>query len=769
LIARFIVRLYGLVQGVGFRPYVYNVAIDFNLKGWVSNEGSSLILDIEGEKQDIKNGLIKIIKTPPPISQIKKVTAKKETPYHYKDFTIRSSKSNNENSKFLLPDIGICKDCIKDIYDKDSKWYRYPFTSCTNCGPRYSIIKAIPYDRESTTMKEFQFCDQCKTMYRNPSDRRFHAQTLCCRNCGPTLELVDNKSNRINCDDPISEVSKFIKSGNIVAIKGIGGFQLCCDGSNDEAVKELRRRKNRPHKPLALMAKDIKAAYSYAYINEKEKEILKSKEAPIVLLKSKDNKKLSKYISPNINSLGIMLPYTPLHSLIFQYGLEVLVMTSGNISGNSMEYKNNQATQNLKEIADYFLINNREIEIPIDDSVVKVLDNKLLISRLGRGYAPYYLNYDIGNYNILASGSEMKNTFSLSNNNTILLGKYCGDLKHLNVFEEYIHSIESIKSILDYDNKFVAIDKHPYFIIREYFKNKNLETLEIQHHFAHMVSCIAEHNINESVIAVIYDGTGYGDDGKIWGGEFFIGDKKAYSRVAHYKYTNIQGGDSSIKNIYKIALSYIELIKDKNLRERAINNIKNFLKEFIPYTEVESIIKNHYIALKNNINCFETSSIGRLFDGVASILGIRQVISYDGQGAIELESIIKEGITESYKYKNSYEDKIINIDIISIIEEIVLDKTKGVSKGIISAKFHNSLINITTDIVKIIRDRFNLNSVVLSGGVFENRYLLENLVSKLKVEGFKVYFNEKVPINDGGISVGQLAASNELIKSWKNN
>ncbi|MDU1350125.1 carbamoyltransferase HypF [uncultured Clostridium sp.] len=763
MIARYIVKLYGLVQGVGFRPYVYNVAIDFNLKGWVSNEGSSLIIDIEGEKEDIKEALVKIIKTPPPISQIRKVLAKKEAILNYKKFTIRNSKNSEKSYKFLLPDIGICEECMKDIYDENSKWYKYAFTSCTNCGPRYSIIKAIPYDRENTTMEKFKFCNECETMYKNPKDRRFHAQTLSCRECGPILELIDNKRKKIICDDPISEASKLIKLGNIVAIKGIGGFQLCCDGNSDDTVKKLRKRKNRTDKPLALMVKNIETAYKYVYINEKEEEVLKSKESPIVLLKSKKNKNLSKYISPKINSLGIMLPYTPLHSLIFQYGLEVLVMTSGNISGNPMEYKNSEAIENLKDIADYFLIHDREIEIPIDDSVVKVVDNKLLISRLARGYAPYYLNYHIDNHNILASGSEMKNTFSLSNSNTILLGKYCGDLKHLKVFNEYIHSIESIENILDYDNKFVVIDKHPYFNLREYFKRKNLEILEIQHHFAHMVSCIAEHNIKEKVIAVIYDGMGYGDDGEIWGGEFFIGDKKSYERVAHYKYTNIQGGDNSVKNIYKIALSYIELIRDKNLKSKGIDSIKGFLKESIPKNEVDYIVKNHYIALKNNINCFETSSIGRLFDGVASILGIRQVISYDGQGPIELENTIEEGIVESYQYENISIKEIINIDIVPMIEEIITDKINGVSNGVISAKFHNTLINITVDIVKKIRNKFKLNSVVLSGGVFENRYLLENLVKKLKVEGFKVYFNEKVPINDGGISVGQLAAANELI------
>jgi hydrogenase maturation protein HypF len=764
---RYLIKICGIVQGVGFRPYVYNSAVYNNLKGWVGNEGSSLIIDIEGEKGSIKNFLLKIIKEPPTMAEIRKIYIDKKEPLGYEVFKINKSKKSQEESRYLLADIATCEDCIEDIKDKKTTWYNYAFTSCTNCGPRYSIMNSFPYDRDTTVMEDFPMCLSCGEKYKSPIDRRFHAQTVCCPDCGPTLSLIDNRGKFICSEDVIKEVASLIKDGKIVAIKGIGGFHLCCDAFNDTAVETLRIRKIRPHKPLALMMKNIETIKNYADVDEMEESLLKSAKAPIVLLRKKQGKKefkeISNYIAPKMKHLGIMLPYTPLHHLIFNENIETLVMTSGNISGDTVEYENSKAIEKLKSIADYFLIHNRIINIPIDDSVVKVVRNKVLISRVGRGYAPYYINTDT-KYNVLATGSEMKNTFALSNEGVSVLSQYCGDLKNFNVYKEYLHSIDNIKKLLNSKPEYLVLDCHPNFILREYENLDNSKVIQIQHHFAHMVSCLAEHNIEDKVIGVVYDGVGYGDDGKIWGGEFLVGNKKSFQRMGHYKYVKIQGGDSATKNIYKVALSFIEEIQEEDIRNCGIKEITESLKELLNQEEAEISLNNHSRALKNNINCYETSSVGRIFDAVASILGIRQKITYDGQGAIELEAAVAMGIDEEYEYKVSFKEENLVVDMASAFKGIIIDKIKGAPIEIIASKFHNTIIGATINVVKKIREITKISLVVLSGGVFENRYLLSNIVDKLEAEEFKVFFNEKIPINDGGISIGQLIAANKIIE-----
>lgn len=764
MIYRYFINIYGKVQGVGFRPYVYNEAIKSNLRGWVSNNGSSLIIDIEGEKTSIKKFLLNIIKTPPPLAQIVKVRIKKENYINYKDFTIKASLNNYEDMKYLLADIGICKECLEDISNKNSKWYNYPFTSCTNCGPRYTIYNSLPYDRENTVMKRFEFCSSCNKDYSDFKNRRFHAQTLCCDHCGPELVLIDKDGTKVEGENILQIVSNLIFQGKIVAIKGIGGFHLCCDGFNEEAIRNLRLRKERPYKPLALMMKDVEVVKEYVKINEVEENLLKSKEKPIVLLERKESSySFSNAIAPGMKYFGVMLPYTPLHYLIFSYGLKALVMTSGNISGSTVEYQNQKAFNSLKYIADYFLIHDREINIPIDDSVTKVIFDKVLVSRIGRGYAPYYLDIKINN-KVLAMGSEMKNTFAVGKDNTAFISQYCGDIKEYEVYEEYIKSINYIKKLLDFEPNYIIVDKHPAFVQRTFECFKNIKIIEIQHHYAHMVSCITEHKIDEKVIGVIYDGLGYGDDGNIWGGEFFVGDKRAYKRLAQFKYVKIQGGDKAIRDIYKIALSFIDNLKDSILKEYALKNIKRHLEnENKSVEEANYLIYNHNVALENNLNCFKTSSVGRIFDAVASILGVRQFISYDGQGAIELETKVVEGCEESYSYNIEEDSNGLIIDIIPTIEELVQDKFYGESIAIMATKFHNTLIEATLEIIEKIKETTGISKIVLSGGVFENRYLISKLYKKMSSIGFEVFFNEKIPINDGGISVGQLVAGNELI------
>ncbi|QGU96606.1 carbamoyltransferase HypF [Clostridium bovifaecis] len=753
-IKRYSVQIYGLVQGIGYRPYIYKIAKELNIKGWVNNFDSSVAIDMEGEEVRVREFLRKVVEHPPKLGRIQKVEVKEEEPKGYKDFKIEKSIAAASKFKFLLPDIAICDKCIEDIFNKNSKRYRYPFTNCTDCGPRYSIIKGLPYDRASTTMRNFKMCNDCDKEYKSPESRRFHAQPNCCTECGPKLILLDNKGKKINCEDEINRCIELLKTGKILAIKGIGGFHIVCDAFNEKSVEEIRIRKRRPHKPLAVMVSSIEIAKGLCFIDEKEEEVLTSNRRPILLLKKRDNNLLTEFIATGVKKLGIMLPYTPLHHLLFSHELKALVMTSGNLSGRPIEYKNEEALMRLKDIVDYFLINDREINTPIDDSVVKVVDRMEMVSRLGRGYAPFALNRNIGK-KILACGSEMKSTFSFSHHGIAYISQYLGDLKELDSYEEYKRAIRNLSSIFEYTPEAVAYDIHKGYMPSVYGISQKKVQIEVQHHHAHMVSCMLENNLYDEAIGVIYDGTGLGLDNNIWGGEFFIGSRKNFKRVGKYKYAVIQGGDSAQEDIWKIGLSYIYSLNDKRLREKGIDVIKQFVDE----KEVYNINK----ALEKNINCFKTSSVGRLFDAAASILGVRENISYDGQGAIELENVADTSIHESYEYLIE-ESSILKVDYSNIFKGILEDIEKQVSVSEISSKFHNTIVSITVDMVCRLRNIYKLNKVILSGGVFENEYLLVNIVEGLKKNEFKVFFNRSIPINDSGISFGQIGVCDEVLK-----
>lgn len=750
---RYYARIYGIVQGIGYRPFIYNTAKGLDLKGWVSNVDSSVVIDVEGPSEKVEQFLISVIKKPPKLARIDKVEIIEKDFREYKDFKIKKSTLKKSKLKFIIPDLAVCNECIEDIFNISSSRYRYAFTNCTNCGPRYSIIKSFPYDRENTTMKAFKMCPSCNEEYINQDSRRFHAQPNCCRKCGPRLILMDNMGKKISCEDEIQETAKLLKEGKIIAIKGIGGFHLVCNAHDEEAINNIRIRKKRPHKPLALMVNNIEKAKEHCIINIKEEEILLSTRRPIVLLNKREDSTLPENIAPKVNKYGVMLPYTPLHYLLFNEGLDILIMTSGNISGCPIEYENHSALSKLKGIADYFLINDRDINTPIDDSVAKIIKNSEVLIRPGRGYAPISLNKNVQN-KIFACGAEMKSTFALSLDGIVYGSQYMGDLKELDSFREYEKAIDNIMSIYDYKPKAIASDMHPGYLSSIYSEKKDATKYKIQHHYAHMASCMLEKNIYERVIGVIYDGAGLGLDNNIWGGEFFIGNRESFQRRGSYRYTSIQGGDSAQQSIWKIGLSYLNLIKDYRLKKQALDRIKIMVKD-----DIEITCK----ALKYNINCYKTSSVGRLFDGIASILGVIQNISYDAQGAIELEAIAAEGNIESYTYSIS-KDKVLIVNIETIIQEILGDIDKGTSFSIISAKFHNTIINITIQMVCKLRDEYGINKVILSGGVFENQYLLINTIDKLQEKDFEVFFNNLIPTNDSGVSFGQIAVVNEILK-----
>lgn len=750
---RYCIKVFGIVQGIGYRPFIYKTAKSLNVHGWVSNNDSSVVMDIEGSVEDLKEFLLRIIKNPPKLARIEKTKIEKKHIIGYVDFRIKNSTSSGERLKFLIPDVATCEKCVEDIFDKNSKRYRYSFTNCTDCGPRYSIMKRLPYDRVNTTMNNFKMCSYCKSEYGNPDTRRFHAQPNCCNECGPKLMITDSRGERVECKDEIKESIRLLKEGKIIAIKGIGGFHIACNAYDKEAVSKIRVRKVRPHKPLAIMVKDIQMAKEICFISDKEEASLTSSKRPIVILNKKLNSNLPNNIAPNVNKLGVMLPYTPVHYLLFSEGLEALVMTSGNISGCPIEYENSKSLKNLKDVADYFLFHNREINMPVDDSVVKVIKEAEVVTRLGRGYAPLSMVKDIKN-KIFSTGSEMKNTFAFSTDGIVYGSQYLGDLKNLDSFNEYKKSTEKLSQILQFKPNVIARDMHPSYMSSIHGEKQEGIKVKIQHHHAHMASCMLEHNLYDKVIGVIYDGTGLGLDNNIWGGEFLIGDRRFFKRVGSFKYVKIQGGDFAQKHIWRIGVSYLNSLDNSKLKNWGLDRIKKLSKKDVGLT---------CKLLDNDINCYKSSSIGRLFDGVAALLGIREEISYDGQGAIELEAIAAKDVSDYYNYEIDGEENII-INYSNIFEGILKDIKENVNSSIISAKFHNTIIELTLNIVCKLGNKYGLDKVVLSGGVFENEYLLTNLINKLTEKSFQAYYNKIIPINDSGISFGQVAICDEILE-----
>lgn len=748
---RKVILVEGIVQGVGFRPFVYKSACDLNLKGWVSNTSLGVIIDMEGKEEKVLIFIEMLKNNAPPLAKVSNISIYSKDLIGYEDFEIRISEEADNISTLISPDISICDNCKKEIFDADNRRYRYPFTNCTNCGPRFSIIKKLPYDRKTSTMEAFKMCPKCKEEYTNPLDRRFHAQPNACPECGPKIWLVDNKNQKIHTDDPIKEAISLIKEGKILAVKGIGGFHLVCHGRNYEAIKLLRNKKKRSYKPIAVMVKDLDAVKKYCYLSKKEEDVILSNKRPIVILERKMEIGLPDNLAPYNKTLGVMLPYTPLHYMLFDEGIEVLVMTSANISGEPMIYKNEESLERLNNIVDYFLIHNRDIYLPIDDSVTRVSLNEERMIRPGRGYCPITLNVKESG-RILACGAFLKNTFAISKGDNIFISQYIGDMDNYRTQDSFERNLNHFKDIYKIEPEIIAYDLHPDYWSRDLVKKFKGKKIAVQHHHAHIASCMAENNINRKVIGVAYDGTGYGDDGNIWGGEFLICSLKQYKRVGHLNYFSLPGGESAIKEPFRIALSQL---------------YKTYGEEVYDYLPEELNNKKSKIILsmiKNNINSPLTSSMGRLFDCAASLIGFNRRVTFEGEAAIFLENISDRTNAERYKYGiNKINEKYI-IDTNNIIKGIISDIKNNVKKEVIASKFHNSIVNCTVDMCKKIRKESNINAVALSGGVFQNIILFEGIYNGLIAEGFEVFTHKKIPCNDSGISVGQLMAAREAYK-----
>lgn len=739
----------GIVQGVGFRPYVYRLAVQNNLKGWVKNTSGGLYIDVEGKEVNVENFLAEIKNNPPKLSKVAEIYVEDRELANYEKFEIKKSNGAEGRVTLISPDIGICEDCINDIKNIENRRYKYPFTNCTNCGPRYTIIKGLPYDRYATSMSEFVMCSECGNEYENPLDRRFHAQPTACHICGPKIELVDSRGNKVLREDIIKEVVRLLKKGVIIAIKGLSGFHLACDAKCEKAVEKLRDRKNRPTKPLAVMIKDIYTVKKYCNAINIEEKILGSERKPIVLL-NKKNDLLLHNIAPNNNKLGVMLPYTPLHQLIFDEGVDVLVMTSANQSGMPIIYKNDDAVESLKNVADYMLIHNRDIYIPVDDSVSMVVLGEERVLRNSRGYAPININHHMSN-EILACGSHMKNSIALSKADNIFVSQYIGDVENIETYDRVSKIIEHFKSIYYIKPEVIAVDMHPNYWSSEYIKEQNIRHIEVQHHHAHIVSCMVENKVEDKVIGIAYDGSGYGTDRKIWGGEFFICNYSTSERVGHLNYLGMPGGEIVIKEPWRMAVSYLYKVYGDEL--------DNILPESLRVKEISNLKS----MLRHSMNIIDTSSVGRLFDAIAVILGFTGEVTYEGEAAIFLEYICDQNETSSYDYNIQLIDDeyIINTD--NMVKELMGDINVNVKKEIIARKFHNTLIDFSVHMCELIYDKKHIKKVVLSGGVFQNQILLTGIYEKLISKGFEVYTHKLIPCNDSGISLGQLVIANEII------
>lgn len=758
MVRRFII-IKGIVQGVGFRPFIYKIALENNLYGSVYNTSNGVYIDVEGKKKDIDIFIKDIGKKAPVLSKIEDIYVEGRNFIGYKGFGIIDSK-DEDGITLISPDIGICEDCIDDIKNSiENRRYNYPFANCTNCGPRFSIIKRIPYDRKFTTMNEFNMCDDCKAEYENPLDRRFHAEPTCCKKCGPDISLLNKNGEIIKCNDYIEEVRKYIIKGKIIAIKGIGGYNIVCNAENKESILKLRERKFRKSKPLAVMFRDEKIVNKYCYLNDIELKVLKSNKKPIVILKKK-NEQLSYNIAFESPSIGAVLPYSPLHYLLFDDKIKSIVFTSGNVSGSPMIYKDNDALSKLNNIVDYYLVHNREINMPVDDSVVKVINSKERVIRNGRGYAPLSIKKESKD-EILALGGELKNTFAISSQGYIFLSPYLGDMDNVYGRYNFNKNINHIKDMYNINPNVICYDMHPNYWSNEYIKDLSLKTVGVYHHHAHIASCMGENNIKDKVIGIAYDGAGLGDDETIWGGEFIVCNYKEFKRVGHVSSFKLPGGDKATENPWRIGVSLIYEVLGYN--DASLDRIVDIIPKD------RGNIKFILDILDKNINAPICSSIGRIFDGISAILGFTMKRSYEGEAAIYLENLAYKFLENNSLYKEQYRyeirkyNEMLQIDFKGMIIEILKDIDNKKSKEEIALKFHNTVIDFTINVAIKLREIYRLNNIALSGGVFQNEILLSGISRGLEEKKFNVITHKLIPCNDSGISYGQLLIGNNQI------
>jgi hydrogenase maturation protein HypF len=754
----------GIVQGVGFRPFVYNLAARLQLCGFVKNQTGTLLIEIEGDSPSLECFLTELTRKPPPLAQIEHLSWEPRTPRGDDHFRIEASDADPSSPVFISPDVAACPDCLRELLDPADRRYRYPFLNCTNCGPRLTIITGAPYDRPRTTMAGFPMCPACRREYDDPTDRRFHAQPTACAACGPGLRVLNERGEAVASADPLADFVQVLRAGRIGALKGLGGFHLVCDARNASAVAELRGRKHRDEKPFALMVLDVAAAGALAEVGTVERQLLTSPRAPIVLLRKRTPSPVAEDVAPRNPFLGIMLPYTPLHHLLLR---EVdgtpLVMTSGNRSDEPIAYQDEDGTVRLQGIADRFLIHNRPIHVRCDDSVTRVVDGAELPLRRSRGYAPRPVALPISCPRpILAVGGQLKVTFALGRGGQAFLSHHMGDLDHFEAYRAFLKDIDLYQQLFAIEPELVAHDLHPDYVTTRYAleqtARRGKQLLGIQHHHAHMASCMAEHGLVVPVIGVTFDGTGFGTDGTVWGGEFLVGDYMSFRRAAHLHAVGMPGGDQAIREPWRMAAAHLAdaQVESPSLTAR------------ISHVQWRAIHR----MLERRFHTPLTSSAGRLFDAVAAVAGVRDRVSYEGQAAIELEWLaVNQKPDGAYPFEviqprdDGSAERPFIVDTRPLVAAVAQEVSKGMPTAVIARRFHTTMVDLIADACGRIRQATGLGVVVLSGGVFLNALLTQEASARLRSDGFRVYRHELVPPSDGGLSLGQVAIAAANMKT----
>jgi hydrogenase maturation protein HypF len=776
------IAIRGIVQGVGFRPFVYGLAARLDLRGFVQNQTGGVLIEVEGEARSLDCFLSELASRPPPLARIEHLSWEPRLPRGERHFRIEPSAAGGASPIFLSPDVATCADCLAELFDPADGRFGYPFLNCTNCGPRLTIITGAPYDREHTTMASFRMCAACRSEYDDPVDRRFHAQPTACPACGPRLQVLGAGGQPIETDEPLAYFAAALRAGRIGALKGLGGYHLACDARDEAAVAELRRRKHRDEKPFAIMVRDLEAAAALCDVQPAERELLLSPCRPIVLLRKRSAVGVTEGVAPRNPFLGVLLPYTPLHHLLLRAVDDIpLVLTSGNRSDEPIAYEEPEALERLAGIADLFLTHNRPIHVRCDDSVMRIVDGLELPLRRSRGYAPQPISLPVEcPCPILAVGGQFKGTFALGRERHAFLSHHLGDLDHYDAYRAFERDILLYQQLFALEPEVLAHDLHPDYASTRYALEHAARLVAVQHHHAHMASCMAEHGLVEAVIGVTFDGTGFGTDGAIWGGEFLVGDYWQFRRAAHLRYVGMPGGDQAIREPWRMAVAHLRDARWEGA---------------LPHARVPPVARRTVEQmLERRLNTPLTSSAGRLFDAVAALAGVRDRVSYEGQAAMELEwlatgvapdgaypfDLVETPLTPGPSPRGGEGrgqssplsppgrgaggegEATLLIDTRPLICAVAQEVGQGIAAALIGRRFHSTLVEVIAAVCSRLRKATGLGAVVLSGGVFLNALLTREVHARLSREGFRVYRHRLVPPGDGGLSLGQLAIAAQL-------
>lgn len=752
----------GRVQGVGFRPFVYSLSRKYHLNGTVQNHLDCVIIMAEGEEEQLANMVKELESSPPKLAKIKEMTITQVPQVDYKEFTIVPSQVSGHAIPWIAVDAAICEHCVEEMKDPQNRRFQYPFINCTQCGPRYTIIHRLPYDRPNTTMREFEMCPDCQIEYEDPLNRRHHAQPICCSACGPSVTLHNQSGELLAKNQPaITQTVDLIKQGRIIAVKGLGGYHLACDAYQETVVDLLRMRKKRPQKPLAIMVKSIDVAKNLCHISNREEEILTSQEMPIVVLQRKKDCPLPQNISPDLATVGMMLPYTPLHHLLFENNsLECIVMTSANPSGLPIQYTAG-CLDHLNEISDYVLTHNREIYLPIEDSVVQYDGENMLFLRRARGFVPDPIKTNAKVDQIIALGGNQKNTFAVGKQNHIVMSPHIGDLDNEEMIHSFQEQLHHFKEWLGVEEKYLAVDKHPLYASTSMVKRLSSDVIPIQHHHAHHVSCMEDNGLKEPSLGIILDGTGYGEDGHIWGFEFLYGDAASFERLAYLQNTPLPGGDRAVKEPWRNAVGMLLYYWPQEGKELSRTLFPEKSKEI---NMIEQMINNQ-------INTPMAGTCGRLFDAISAILGICSMSTYEGEAAIKLSDFMNRpqfvSTDATYPFHlNINNNNQIQLDLSPMIYQMIQDRFEQHPITTIIQTFHQTIVSCCVQMaLTLVKNRPDLNrTVVLSGGSFQNVFLAREIHRRLQNEGFTVYTHRNVPCHDGGLSLGQIIIASHVVQ-----